>query len=401
MKLAILTPGFKPVPAVRGGAIEQLIEYFIKGNETYHKYDIDLYTIDDPLLDGFQFKYTNLIRVPNKQKNIIYRVFYGIKRRVYKLVKNNSSVNYIDDKFAQMYKRNYYDAVLFENNMDQYKKIYTKLKNEKIYFHLHNDFDCGDAAKTREKTEFILKTTNKFLVVSKFLQQKLMKLGLSEDNYKLQVIYNGTISRNLNYVSTHEQSLLRQRWNIKANDKVFTFIGRFCSDKGIDKLIDAMNKLKNYDSIKCLIVGNNFFGSKQEDNYIKEIKSLAQGIKKKLIFTGYIDNSDINKIYSISDCVVIPSQYEEVFGVVALEAIEMGIPVIASESGGLQEVLSSECALYVKRNNDFVDNLSKNILKIASNKVLRDRMSKAGKKQSKKFPNSEIEYFKLLSKVLN
>ena len=48
MKLAIISPGFVPVPAVKGGAVEQLIEYIVTANELYHKYDIDLYTVDDP-----------------------------------------------------------------------------------------------------------------------------------------------------------------------------------------------------------------------------------------------------------------------------------------------------------------------------------------------------------------
>ena len=47
MKLAIVSPGFVPVPAVKGGAVEQLIEYVINANEIYHKYDIYLYKIND------------------------------------------------------------------------------------------------------------------------------------------------------------------------------------------------------------------------------------------------------------------------------------------------------------------------------------------------------------------
>ena len=60
MKLAILTPGFMPVPAVKGGAVEQLIEDIIVANESSHKYDIDLYTIDE-VVNGFRNK--NIISV--------------------------------------------------------------------------------------------------------------------------------------------------------------------------------------------------------------------------------------------------------------------------------------------------------------------------------------------------
>ena len=79
MKLAIISPGFVPVPAVKGGAVEQLIEYIVTANELYHKYDIDLYTVDDPLLNNFTYKYTNLIKVPSKSKiNLYSRIFCSV-----------------------------------------------------------------------------------------------------------------------------------------------------------------------------------------------------------------------------------------------------------------------------------------------------------------------------------
>ena len=81
LRLAIISPGFVPVPAVKGGAIEQLIEYFIDGNELEHKYDIDLYTVNDKLLDNKKYKYTNLIKIDNKQKKLTWHFIYGIKNK--------------------------------------------------------------------------------------------------------------------------------------------------------------------------------------------------------------------------------------------------------------------------------------------------------------------------------
>lgn len=162
-----------------------------------------------------------------------------------------------------------------------------------------------------------------------------------------------------------------------------------------------MQLLKNEENIEYIIVGNNFFGTSSEDAYIKKLKKLAKGLENKIHFTGYIENKKLYKIYSVSDVVVIPTQYEEVFGVVALEAMAMGLPVIASVSGGLQEVLSSKCSLSVKRNKDFVKNLSKDILLLSSNSQLREQLGKEGKKRSKIFSNSEKEYFYLLSSKIN
>lgn len=400
MKLAILTPGFIPVPAVEGGAVEQLIEYFIDGNELKHKYDIDLYTVDDSLLETKKYKYTRLIKVKNKQKQLIYKVFYALVNRVSTLFNINKHYSYVEKEFIKKYKTNYYDAILIENNMDIYEKIYPKLKKEKIYFHLHNDIDCGDPAKTKEKTNFILKTADKILVVSYFLKNKLLKLQPDRAT-SIEVTYNGIIDKNFKQLSVKDSLTLKRKYNIKDKDVIFSFVGRFDSNKGIDKLIKALIQLKNIPNLKCLLIGDNFFGTQSENKYISLLKKEAVPIKNKLIFTGYIENDQLYKMYSISNCVVIPSQWEEVFGVVALEAMTMRKPVIASISGGLPEVLSKECALFIRRDSNFVSNLSKAMMKIYDNPSLRKLLSENGRKRSKKFPTSELEYYETVSKYIS
>lgn len=173
MRLAILSTGFVPVPAVRGGEVERLTEYFILGNESTHKYDIDLYTIDDKLLNNKHYKYTKLIRIPNKQGNIFERVIYGVKNRLFKLLGSDDFFYYGASEIIKKYKTNYYDKVLVENSMDLYLQLLPKIKNEQLYFHLHNDFNDNDFEKTNKKTKKVLKTCTKFLVVSNFLKEKL------------------------------------------------------------------------------------------------------------------------------------------------------------------------------------------------------------------------------------
>lgn len=399
-KLALISPGFVPVPAVKGGAIEQLIEYFIDGNELEHKYDIDLYTINDDLLSNKNYNYTNLIRIDNKQNELMWHVAYGVKNKLSTFLHREKTYSYVRDEIVKKYKRNYYDVILVENNMDLYKELYPKLTHEKIYFHLHNNVDCGDKAKTKKKTSFILNTADEIWVVSDFLRKRLLKID-PDEKANIKVIYNGIISDDFKQLNEIERKSVRGKLGIKDTKTVFTFVGRLCNDKGIDKFIQAMQLLKNEENIEYIIVGNNFFGTSSEDAYIKKLKKLAKGLENKIHFTGYIDNKNMYEIYSVSDVVVIPAQYEEVFGVVALEAMAMGLPVIASVSGGLQEVLSSRCSLSVKRNKDFVKNLSKDILLLSSNSQLREQLGKEGKKRSKIFPNSEKEYFYLLSSKIN
>lgn len=399
-KIAIISPGFMPVPAVKGGAIEQLIEYFIDGNELKHRYDIDLYTVNDKLLNKKKYNYTNLIRIDNKQNELMWHVIYGVRNKLSAFLHREKTYSYVRDKIVKKYKRNYYDVILVENNMDLYKKLYPKLTHEKIYFHLHNNVNCGDKAKTKKKTSFVLNTADEIWVVSDFLRKRLLEID-SNKKANIKVIYNGIISNDFKQLNEVEKKKIRSKLGIKDTRVVFTFVGRLCNDKGIDKFIQAMQSLKGRKDIEYIIVGNNFFGTSNEDAYIKNLKKLAKGLENKIHFTGYIDNKNMYEIYSVSDVVVIPAQYEEVFGVVALEAMAMSLPVIASVSGGLQEVLSSKCSLSIKRNKDFVKNLSKDILLLSLNSQLREQLGKEGKERSELFPNSEKEYFNLLSSEIN
>ena len=395
MKLAIFSPGFIPVPAIKGGAVEQLTTYLINENERQHKFDIDLYTLDDERLATFNYKYTHLIKI---SKPAISKI-YGLKRNIdIKIFKNDKSSGYVEHKMAALFKSDYYDKVLIENNMDLYLLLLKKKKQEEFYFHLHNDFgpNSGDVTKNLRKTKIIIKTARKILVVSQYLKKKLEKIGAKN----VSVVYNGIIGKKFIPVSKSEQISLRKKYEISPNDIVFTFIGRICDDKGIDKLLEAMSLLKNINNIKCLIVGNNFFGSSQDDKYIQKLKQISQPIMEKIKFTGYIPNSQLSKIYSISDCIVIPSQWEEVFGVVALEAMKMEKPVIASNSGALPEVLSHKCSVFVNRGPRYIKELSKAILNLKNDNILRSKMGAAGLLRSKLFPNSEKEYFNEVYKVI-
>lgn len=398
MKLAIFTPGAVPVPAVKGGAIEQLVQYIIDENEIEHKYDIDLYTVDDAQLDNYVYKFTKLIRIKDKYAVSYFRLYYGITNRINKYFNTNKYKTYVTSKMVKLFKKNYYDAVLIENNMDLYSMLLKKKTKERFYFHLHNDFDCNDPSKTLAKAKIVAKTADKILVVSNFLKTKLHVNGI--DNVK--VIYNAVIKDKLKKIPTDEQIYIRKKYNITKKDFVIVFIGRFDQDKGVDKIIDALNildKKKQLKNIKCLIVGHNFFHTNRENEYIELLEKKAKSIRKYLRFTGYIKNTNINEIYSIANSVIIPSQVEEVFGVVALEAMTSGCPIIASVSGALPEVLENN-AIFIKRGNEFSRELAKDIIMLKNNKDLRSKLVKGEIKRACEFPQDAREYFSLISKEI-
>ena len=210
-KLAIITPGFKPVPAIEGGAIEQLITDMLNGNESVYAYDIDLYTIYDHKLEEESFSHTNIIYVRRRWYDVFIRGINYIKRRIFK--KSKHKFEYLSYMMSRAFKTNYYDIVLVENNMDTYISLLKKVKNEKLLFHLHNDFDCDDPAKTLSKTKKIINSANGILVVSNYLKEKLK----SHNADNVTVVHNFVKNQEFSEAITNREreNEIKEKYHLK------------------------------------------------------------------------------------------------------------------------------------------------------------------------------------------
>lgn len=347
-KAAIVTPGVLPVPSVSGGAVEQLTEYIINGNELENNYIFDLYTIDDSKLDDYQYRYTNLIRV---RLSIINIYVSKIINKIYNFLKLEKYHNYYCIKVCKMIKKINYDYILIENNMYFYKQIYNSFKSEpfpKFIFHLHNDI--GKIDKPISLSKFISKTAYRIISCSDFLNNRFN----SETKSNKSRCLPNVVDFDKFYYSSEYRGKVRKNIGIQNSDFVFGYFGRISSEKGVLELIKAFSKI-NEANVKLMIVGDTL-DSQLKNKYKKEVYE-AQGLSKdNIIFTGYISNSDIYKYMSAVDCVVVPTVCEEAFGIVALECIACERPIIISNSGGLIDIVGKDYKFVVEK-KDIINNL--------------------------------------------
>lgn len=393
MKLAIISPLFLPVPDVKGGAIEKLITFILEANEKKHLYDIDLYTLDDSLLAGVKYNYTNLITIkPKSEYNLLTHGYYSIRDKIGFSLDLNPKFLYTCSMIRKVYKKNYYDAVLVENNMDVFLALLPKITKEKMFFHLHNDFGNGDKAKTVDKAKAVAKNADKIIVVSHFLKNKFEQIGVEN----VEVVPNAIIANDFNPVSIDERKKIREQYNIKKNDFVFLFVGRVSKEKGTDKVISAFSNFKS-SNVRLFIAGDS---SLEQNNYASNLIKQYAKLGDKLKFLGYVKNDDMRKLYSISDCVIVPTQIEEAFGMVVLEAMRMHVPVIATKSGGISEVLGNTGFL-LSKNKDFTNNLYKKMeCLFKSTDKKREQIGMVEYKRSQEFPMTELKYYNLITKIL-
>jgi len=134
-----------------------------------------------------------------------------------------------------------------------------------------------------------------------------------------------------------EISVDRQRVRRKyvaPYEKMVLFTGRLTPQKGVEYLIHAVPLiLQRNPEAKIVIVGEGWLRDGLEN------LSRSIGHRDKVLFTGFLPERDLEEIMVSADVLVVPSIYEP-FGIVALEGMAAGVPVVASRTGGLAEVIN-------------------------------------------------------------
>ena len=119
------------------------------------------------------------------------------------------------------------------------------------------------------------------------------------------------------------------------DEKIVLFVGRLVHEKGVQTLINAIPKILSAVNAKFVIVGD----GGMKETLMRQIESM--GLTHKAFFTGFIDEESLHKLYRIADVCVVPSLYEP-FGITALEAMAAKTPLVASNTGGLSEIVEHE-----------------------------------------------------------
>ncbi|MDX2117831.1 MAG: glycosyltransferase [Planctomycetota bacterium] len=142
---------------------------------------------------------------------------------------------------------------------------------------------------------------------------------------KVDVVYNGL-----------EQEAVQPQpgTQIENEDKLVLFLGRITMQKGPEYFIAAAKRvLEKMENVKFVLAGSG-------DMALRMIELAASmGIGHKVLFTGFLRGKDVDRVFAMADCYVMPS-VSEPFGLAALEAIHHDVPVIVSKTSGVAEVLN-------------------------------------------------------------
>lgn len=165
------------------------------------------------------------------------------------------------------------------------------------------------------------------IVCSRAMQSEVIRLfGLSPD--KVVVIPNGIDSK-------AAAGNVRRSDFAGPSERLIFHIGRLVPEKGANVLLEAVAQLRSRYPLRLVIGG---VGPYREE---LERRAWQLGIHGMTTFAGWLDDAVAQMLFRLADVAVVPSTYEP-FGIVALEAMAAGAPLVASDVGGLSEIVKHE-----------------------------------------------------------
>lgn len=393
-KILIIITGNLPIPAVKGGAVEALTDAYLNHNEKTGKYHFTVYSAYAPEIKNFinRHKYS-VFRYINT-RTLLFKLARYARAFLNKILHLPIQRAFIHAVLKDLTKHDNenFDYIIVENDPTIINALAKKYPN-KIILHLHNDnlnYQTREAYKTYRNCRSIY-------TVSNYIKTRVETIT---GPTKTTVLMNGINQKALRSpVKPNTRTLMRKQYGLNEHDTVFMFGGRVCPDKGVHELLQAFIKAeKSCPNIKLLIVGSSFFNGAKATSYIKKLQTLAKNYQDKIIFTGYIDHADMGKIYSAADAQVIPSMFDDPCPLAVLEGMSMGLPQIATLSGGIPEQTTKDNTILIER-TDIVNQLANAMIKLANNPALRQKMSQASLAHSQAFTEKTYieEFYRLLN----
>ncbi len=169
-----------------------------------------------------------------------------------------------------------------------------------------------------------MQAADRVIAVSR-LTKAIVHSKYGVDDHKIDVVYNGV---------EQDDAQPGMGTAIERDEKIVLFLGRITMQKGPEYFIRAAKRvLEIYPKVKFVVAGSG-------DMAVRMIEdAAAHGIGHKVLFTGFLRGKDVDKVYAMADCYVMPS-VSEPFGIAPLEAMRNDTPVIVSKQSGVAEVLT-------------------------------------------------------------
>ncbi len=356
-----------PVPPIRGGAAELFIEQ-VAGR--LPGWQVVVLCRSDPELPGHERRGTvEYIRLP----------LTGWRFRLYKRYRHLWP--WYEYRVWQQITEIRPDLIHVHNRPLVAGYLQARLQGRiPVILHLHN---LAESLGRRERPAPGGETpVAACLACSRFvLERERHRLGRGAASYF--VVYNGVAAEGFP-CRWQEPGLgqeVRQRYGL-GQAPVVLFVGKVRESKGVGILLAAMAEVwQQVPEAILLLAGGTEYGRGRTDRqtpFYRHLQDQLQAAAGRVVMTGFIPPQEIAAVYQAGDVFVGPSQVEEGLGIVFLEAMASGLPVIASRRGGIPEIVRDGVQGYLMARHDDQRELAALILRLLTDVPARERLGRQG-----------------------
>lgn len=381
--------GCYPVPASKGGAVSTLVEMLVAGNEEKRLIDMTVVSYYDEKAYELSNKYHNVkfiwIKVPKFIKILDKGLFWSVSTFTHikaTSFKSLFSLLYYSIKSSFIIRKSRCATVVLEHNIPMVWMIRWSGYSGKYFHHLHN------IPRTNAMCRRGLDKCSGFLCISQYMVNEIMSknnpIGPIEKS-RVKFLFNCIDTTVFKLIPNELLSVRKEDFGISDNSKIIIFAGRITWEKGVDKILEALDYINS--NVELLIVGA-FMLDESKDPYFLKIKQLSEKHKERIHYTGYIAHDKLPDLYNLADIAVLPSMWEEPAGLTMLESMACGTPVITTCSGGIPEYVG-DAAIVLRRDDCLPHEIARNVDLLLSDKELYDTYSKRGVKRINKMFSSD------------
>ncbi|HJV46416.1 MAG TPA: glycosyltransferase family 4 protein [Bacillota bacterium] len=362
MKIAIVSPGSFSVPPVIGSSVEHDIQMVAK--QLARDHHVIVYT----------------------KKCLEYKRSTKEGKLYYKRFMFNHYDQYVEMVGKHLKKMNP-DIVMVENRPSYICRLKSFIPRVAIVLNMHSTVFSSPPTITKEEMVEVSKEVDALITNSEYLRKYFVEkypffnmktfavhLGINPDPFQKARKKEAAVAR------------IKRELRITERDQVLLFVGRLLKEKGLHLLLDVLPKLtEEFPRLKLIITGSPVYGRNIHTPYVKFLKQKTNWLKNQVLFTNFIKPQHIPYIYQLADIVVIPSLWEEPFGRVNLEAMASTKPIVASDRGGIPELVKHEQNGCIFSIENYRQELYRSIRLLLQSKELREKFGKQGYKMVKDF----------------
>ncbi|QAA21733.1 glycosyltransferase family 4 protein [Sporolactobacillus terrae] len=366
MNIAIIGTEKKPLPAVRGGAVETLVDLLVKENEQKSDIHLDLYSIEDAQAErqSHAFKNTTFHFVSAYDP---FRRMRGFANRLCVKLHVRFCSHVFLNRTIHLLKKKHYDWIIVENRPLFIPKLRRNLSHRtRLALHLHNDTlscDCFYARTVIARCDLVLS-------VSSYIEKRVKAAGAHAD--KVHVLYNRIDTRLFHPANDPRLQLrIRQQCGLPKKRQVVLYYGRLNQGKGVPNLIHAFfHAWHKNPALYLVLLGD--YSSKKDQILIQHALGRLPGSSYLLLHA--IPHEELPAYLLQADMIALPSLWNEAFGLTIAESMAAGKAVITTNVGAIPELIGSDSGIVLPTDQFMERRLTGALLHCAASPKLRMRL---------------------------